>query len=149
MTGHHRTWKVLARTGKVLMPSSTQGDRPAKLAVPVVLFVLAIVVAAVMSPITSVPSTTPPGSTGGVTSHPASGGKPSLRHTQLASVSAGSWAIQHDGFATTGISCPSTTVCFAVGNVSEGGAFTEMNGAVWSTPTLVSGVATFSGISCP
>ena len=60
-----------------------------------------------------------------------------------------SWSLQHDGFATTSISCPTTTACFAAGNVSEGAAVTTMTGSLWSTPAIVNGVASLSSISCP
>ena len=147
-TGNHSTWKVLARRRTTRSESSTKSGRPPRVAVPVVLSVLAVVVAAVMGPITSVPSATSPGATGGATSHPASGGKPSLRHTQLASVSAGSWATQYDGFSVTGVSCPSTTSCFATGNLSEGGAVVTMSGSVWSSATPVTNGGSLSAISC-
>jgi hypothetical protein len=72
----------------------------------------------------------------------------SLRNTELTSGSQ-TWAVQHDGFAITGISCPSASTCYAVGNVSQGVAFTKMTGSIWSTPTLIAGVTTLSSLSCP
>ncbi len=51
-----------------------------------------------------------------------------------------------------GISCPSTSVCFAVGRTVSGGTTLETStdgGAVWSSRTAAIGVASLSAISCP
>src|SRR5271165_3003520 len=50
-----------------------------------------------------------------------------------------------------GVSCPSTSICEAVGeNNSEGAAIRTMNGgASWATDKLPSGIAYLSGIACP
>src|SRR5579863_3714342 len=51
-----------------------------------------------------------------------------------------------------GISCPSTSVCFAVGRTVSGGTTLETTtdgGAVWSSLTGAIGGASLSAISCP
>ena len=146
----HGIGKVLTRKRTARLEHSSKSGRPPKVALPVVLFVLAIVVAAVMSPISSVPSAsmTSPGSTSRTISHSSSGGQLSLGNTKLTSVSSGSWATQYDGFSVTGVSCPSTTSCFATGNLSEGGAVVTMSGPVWSSPTPLTNGGSLSAISC-
>ncbi len=71
-----------------------------------------------------------------------------IRNSALTSGTS-TWAVQHDGFAVAGISCPSTMVCLAAGNVSEGGAFASMSGSTWTNPSVVSGTDSLSQISCP
>jgi hypothetical protein len=101
--------------------------------IPVPLMVLVIALAAVITPLTQ-----------------ASSG--ALGNVALAN-SAVTWGLQHDGFDTQGISCPSSTVCFASGNMSEGGALASMSGTTWSSPSLVGTGPTLTDslgqISCP
>ena len=104
-------------------------------AIPLVL--AAVVAVLLVAPI--IPSPTLPA---------GSGSAVPLAHTTLTSGS-GTWAVQHDGFAITGISCSGSSSCFAVGNMGEGGAFTTMMGSAWSAPTLIAGTASLTGISCP
>ncbi len=104
-------------------------------AMGVPLVVVMIVALAVLSPLTQ-------------TSLGSSGTRGALENSTLTS-GTGSWAVQDNEFATTGISCASSTACLASGNVNGGGAFSSMTGTVWSTPELISGVDSFSQISCP
>jgi RHS repeat-associated protein len=69
-----------------------------------------------------------------------------------ATLSAGAsdtWAVQYNGISITAISCPSTTSCFAVGDVDQGGAFTSMSGTSWSNPSVISSTEALTSLSCP
>ena len=85
----------------------------------------------------------------GLTPSSSTAGKPRvLTHIALASGS-NTWSVQHDGFNVAGIACPSATTCFAIGNVSEGGAISVMNGTTWATPAIVPSTSDLFAVSCP
>lgn len=110
--------------------------------VPLVLVILTVVVAAATSPINQLRSSS------GIVA-------PRELHNIALTSGSDTWSVQHDGFATTGIACPSTTSCMAVGNVSEGGAYVTMTGIAWGTPAPITNgmgspsTKSMSSISCP
>jgi hypothetical protein len=85
----------------------------------------------------------------------ASGTSPSGGGSVLASTDGGStWTAQTLPAGTprlNAISCPSTSVCFAVGAGNSGGVVvtTTNGGTSWSTQSVPNGVFQLSGVSCP
>ncbi len=66
------------------------------------------------------------------------------------------WAIQSTptltgGGGFDGVSCPSASLCIAVGNIVTSGAnlAEEWNGSAWSKQTIPAGSDTLSSVSCP